>query len=85
MVEARPRRARDRHAAKENQKPLGKQIKFQHFIPCLPSQDCLRLILEFAIGPDDKHTLYKWARLLCKRSIVLIEHPNFAQMAAALT
>jgi len=51
--------------------------KFKHFIPGLPSQDMLRLILEFAIGPDEKYILYSWARRLCKKSIIMIEHPNF--------
>ena len=37
----------------------------------------LRLILEYAIGPNDIHRLFTWGRLLCKRSISLIEHPNF--------
>lgn len=32
--------------------------KFKAFIPSLPSQDMLRLILEYAIGPNDKHVLY---------------------------
>jgi len=45
----------------------------------------LREILEFVIGPDDKHLLYLWARRLCKKSIVLIEHPNFAQLRLLLT
>ena len=61
------------------------RVKFTPFIPSLPSQDTLRLILEYAIGPDDKHILFKWARRLCKRSILLIEHPNFIQMRGLLT
>lgn len=61
------------------------RVKFTPFIPSLPSQDTLRLILEYAIGPEDKHILFKWARRLCKRSILLIEHPNFIQMRGMLT
>lgn len=60
-------------------------VKFQPFIPAMPSQNMLREILSFAIGPDDKHLLYLWARRLCKKSIVLIEHPTFAQLRALLT
>ena len=45
----------------------------------------LREILEFAIGPDDKHLLFLWARRLCKKSISMIEHPNFALLRISLT
>ena len=45
----------------------------------------LREIIEFAIGPNDKHVLFLWARCLCKKAIVMIEHPTFAQLHKALT
>ena len=60
-------------------------MKFQPFIPGLPSQDMFRLILEYAIGPDEIHLLFRWGRRLCKRSISLIEHPNFIQFRSTLS
>ena len=45
----------------------------------------LREIIEFAIGPNDKHVLFRWAKCLCKKAIVMIEHPTFAQFRVALT
>ena len=61
-------------SSKENSKKSICGVKFIPFIPGLPSQDTLRLILEYLIGPDDRHVLYKLAYSLCKRSIVLIQH-----------
>ena len=55
-------------------------ISFKHFLPGLKSKDCLRVILEFAFGADDRLKLKMMAQSLCKKSIQLITHPSFKQL-----
>ena len=83
MVERRY--AKEKGAPKLKPAIEGTFNKFVSFIPGLPSQDMLREILEFLIGPNDKHLLFLYARSLCKKAIVMIEHPNFALFRISLT
>ena len=49
-------------------------------MPGLKSKDCLRVIMEFAFGANDRLVLKMVAQSLCKKSIQLIQHPSFKQL-----
>ena len=63
---------------KRTKKPkIPENIPFKNFIPGLRSKDCLRVIIEYTFGPDERLKLKKLAKSLCKMSIQLLDHPNF--------
>ena len=74
-----------RSSKKKTQKTkLPESVPFKSFIPGLRSKDCLRIIIEYSFGPDDRLKLKRLAKSLCKLSIQLLEHPNFKQLHHAM-